>query len=212
MKIDYSRIPILLVTISAIIGTLRVKSLLPNECLILVILWTNTFIDIYATTLSLKVQNNSAYYNILISFELILTLGIYFYYLPKGILRVLILLSSIILTFFSILNLIYFQNFFTEFASYTFFLGGFMVSLYSYFLWRYEVEKNIISASNIILWFAGANFLYYSIAVPVMSANNWLVQFSSNQALPVHGINLFMYALWALIIGVGFLWKNKLIK
>jgi hypothetical protein len=212
VKIDYSRIPILMAAFTAIIGTFRIKSFLKNEYLILVILWANTIIDIYATNMSLKEQNNSVLYNILIPFEVILTLGIYYFYIQKVFIRNMIFINIIIFTLFSLLNLIFFQNFYSEFASFTFFIGGFLISLFSYFLMRYEVENKIISGSNLILWFAFANFLYYLVSVPVMSANNWLVEYSKDMALPVHGINLFIYGLWALVICIGILWKNNQTK
>lgn len=198
-----------MVGVTSLIGILRWKRFIYYEYLILIIFLSNLVIDLYTYHLSMQNKSTIIYYNILTSVEIIITLIVYYIYLNQEKIKKYIGFSIILFLIMIITNWITFSNIFLSFASNTFFLGGFMVALFSYFVWQNEIEKGVLSTSNTILWFSAANFIYYIIAVPVMSANNWLVANSDNWAFSVHEINLVMYGIWATLVGIGFIWKQK---
>ena len=209
MKIYYSYIASFLVVVASVIGMFRLKSLEKHEYLILTLLCFIILTDMLAIYPSIRKENTSIYYNILVPVQVIFTLITYYWYMPSCKIKRLMLYCIILFGLFTIVNGLLIQDIFLKLASYTFFIGGIMVVLFSYILWRQQVDKMELSPTNLILWFATANFLYYGSVVPVASANNWLVLYSSNLAFPVHTINLVMYGLWASVIGFGFIWKRK---
>ena len=78
-----------------------------------------------------------------------------------------------------------------------------MVSFFSYLVWRDEIQNTIISNQKVILWFAAANFVYYTTTIPIISANNWLLTYSKEMAFPIYAINKVVYGIWAVIIVFG---------
>lgn len=178
--------------------------------MILLILILNIIVDLVAIKLSAQFKNNSFCYNLLNPIELILTLIIYYNYFPSGNIKKILAISMSTFLLFATLNVVFIQNFFLEFDNYTFFTGGIIVSVFSYFVWRNEIQNNdVISPHNIIVWFAAANFAYYTLTIPIMSAHNWLSFYSKDLAFPIYAINKVIYGIWAIIIGTGLLWKRQ---
>lgn len=161
--------------------------------------------------MSLLSLNNSFLYNLLIPVEIILTLIIYFNYVQRKTSKRYILICMFLFIIFSILNLVVIQDFFKEFANHTFFAGGIIVSYLSYSIWLNDIKNDLLSLQNVILWFTAANFIYYTTTIPIISAHNWLSTYSKEVAFPIFIINLVMYGLWAIIIGLGFIWKRQTI-
>lgn len=191
------------------IGIYKLRYLKRYEYLILIIFLSNIVFDLIAINLGKQKINNSFCYNLLNPIELILTLIIYYNYFPSGNIKKILAISMSAFLLFAILNIIFIQNFFTEFDNYTFFIGGVIVSVFSYFVWRNEILNNVISPHNIILWFAAANFIYYTLTIPIMSAHNWLSFYSKDLAFPIYAINKVIYGIWAIIIGIGLIWKRQ---
>lgn len=154
-------------------------------------------------------KNTNYLYNLLNPIEIILTLVVYYKYLSSGKFKTLLAGCVIAFPIFSAVNVIYFQDFFKEFANYSFFLGGILVSFFSYMVWKNDIKNSIISRNNIILWFAAANFVYYASTIPIMSAHNWLSVNLKGMAFPIYTLNKVMYGIWAVIIGIGFIWKRQ---
>lgn len=209
MEINFINIPTVFILATLVIGFLRYKSLSKYELLILVIPSLNFIADVVSSVLINRHISTNFCYNLLIPIEISLTLFIYSKHLIKKKSRILVFVTMLIFLLFSIINLLFIQEFISEFASYNFFLGGILVCMFSYLVWREEILDGIISPKKVILWFAAANFIYYTISVPVMSANNWLVLYLKEMAIPIYLINSINYAIWSVFLSLGLLWKNR---
>jgi len=157
-------------------------------------------------------KSNNICYNLLNPIEIVLTLVIYYQHIKSQHIKNLTIKAIVIFLLFTLINAFFIQGLFLQFASYTFFLGGIVVCIYSYLIWRKEIYEDELSPNKLILWFATANFLYYSVSVPVISANNWLVIYSKEISFTVFIINGVNYSIWAIVIGLGILWKVQASK
>jgi hypothetical protein len=204
-----AHIPTFIAAIALAIGIYRIKRFKSFEYLILLIISLNLIADLITWEPSMQQKNTAIYYNILVPTELILLLSVYYSYLPfNNIKRVLIYVIPA-LGIFSIINGFFIQDIFSVFASHTFIAGGFIVAVFSYILIRHATKEDTISKYNTLLWYAAANFVYYSISVPVLSSNNWLLLYSRNMAFPIYVVNIIVYGIWGLLISLGFIWKLK---
>lgn len=210
MKLAYLYLPSLIVILVAIIGIYKFRVILHYERAIIIILILNIIVDVVAKRLGMKSINNSFCYNLLNPVEIAITLAIYGKHLKHNSLRKVLNITIILFMAFAILTIVFTENFFVEFNYYTFFVGGILVSFFSYLVWRDEIQNTIISNQKVILWFAAANFVYYTTTIPIISANNWLLTYSKEMAFPIFAINKIIYGIWALIIGIGFLWKSRI--
>ncbi len=200
----------MLVVLVTLVGIYKYKSILKYERAVIIILIFNIIIDVVAKRLGMKSLNNSFCYNLLNPVEVAITLAIYGKHLKHYRLRIAINITTLLFIVFALLTILFTKTFFVEFNYYTFFVGGILVSFFSYLVWRDEIQNTIISNQKVILWFAAANFVYYTTTIPIISANNWLLTYSKEMAFPIYAINKVVYGIWAVIIGMGFLWKRQI--
>jgi len=179
------------------------------ERLILLVLLLNVVVDLIAIRLTVLNKQTVFCYNIYVPIEFLIMLLVYYLYLKPGKTRRMLVYVIPLVVLYAVFNGLFLQDINNEFASYTFFIGGFIIALFSYLIWKQEVQEKDIDSRNIILWFSAANFLYFIITIPALSANNWLVVHDTDKALPVQIINVVMYGIFSIIISLGFIWHQK---
>jgi hypothetical protein len=209
VKSSYKLIPTVSVAIVALIGIYRIRNLKGYEYLILLTLFLNIIVDLLALKMSVLFINNSFLYNLLTPIEILLTLIIYYQYLTTSKVKRLLAICIFLYFLFSFLNVIFIQDFYIEYANHSFFTGGILVCLFSYLVWLNDIKNDLLSKKNIVLWFAAANFIYYTSTIPIISAHNWLSFYFKEMAFSVYSLNLVMYGIWGIIIGMGFIWKRQ---
>lgn len=175
---------------------------------IMYLLFINVVVDVVATYLieQKKANTNQLYSNFTV-FEHIITLIIYsIQYTKKE--RILVLLFSIGLIGFSIYNQKNVQQS-LDFNTYTFVPAALLISVLSYLLVRKMIIEGGTLYTSMLFWFAAANFVYFTIAVPILSAIPFAWKISISVAKSLAYVNYTAYAFWAILIAIGFLCQKK---
>lgn len=193
---------------SGIIG-LIVYSRLPLALKAIVyLILLNACVDIVATYLAEeKKTSTNQLYSIFTVIEHITTLIIYSVQYKKNE-KAWLILYCIALTIFSIYNQQNIQKY-SEFNTYTFVPSALLIAILSYFLIRKMIITGDELYSSILFWFAAANFVYFTIAVPVLVTIPFARKISIPIATNLIYINYTAYAFWAVLIAIGFLCQKK---
>lgn len=187
----------------------KVKSFRHSDYLILLVLFLNIVADFTAVTIG---QNTAIIYNILIPIEIAVILLIYWLELKLPTIRKVQFGILLLFICFAVWDLITTEDIRIDLVFVTFLLGGVLVALGSYFIWREAITNSDIRRSNILLWFATANIIYYIFTMPGISAIAYyweIKRLGSDTAVIFTWINRVLYLFWVITIGIGFLCKRK---
>lgn len=195
--------------ISSLLGIIRFYSLSLAEKLALLILTLNVIVDVFATKDALKNVNNTMLYSIFTLFEITMTITIYAVENKK----INLTLPLLPLLIFAAYNLLYLQGP-NEFNTFTYIPGCLLVFVISYLNIRKLLLLDKLTSKNFIHWFYIANFIYYSLTIP--SIINLPIVTKINAQINVLAIgkyfldvNKILYSIWAVTLGMAFLWKPR---
>jgi hypothetical protein len=89
----------------------------------------------------------------------------------------------------------------------TFIFSGILVAIFSYL----ELRRSVLDLKidSIIIWFASANMIYYTLMVSSMSAQPLAQRISMKLAENLKYINDVAYMIWAILIAIGLIWSRK---
>ncbi len=178
--------------------------------LILFLLFANAAVDIYATySATVLDKKTTGLYSIYTAIEFAFIVYIYSKTKLNNKHKPIIYLSIITVLVFSIINLKFIQGAET-FNTYTFVLGGFLVSIFSYQKIRNAISNDILNATDILVWFSVANIIFYLGALPVLLS----APIFEDRTLKDLGNSLFIikdvsYSFWSAIIAIGFICQKK---
>lgn len=196
----------IIVLLVGLVGLFKLSQLNFSGKLILVLVWQNFFVDLYATYLADSGFYNIWVYNIHLPIQYSLTLFIYSTLFEKKKRSIIYLIIPIVILFAMLNGLFIQQNLFN---TYTIFLSGTFIAIISYLLLRdYVVEESNLF-SNLSFWFIAANFIYFIISINTLNSMPLAVEVSSETAKKLLAINYFAYILWSILIGTGFICLKK---
>ena len=142
------------------------------------------------------------------SYEQALILYIYSYFKNEKIYKTGLLILCVGLIQFSVYNLTSLQGV-NRFNTFTFVPTALIIAVLSYFNVRQLIISENLVFQKTSFWFSVANFQYYIIVAPVMSAVLWANEISINLGVSLKQINNISYCIWAILIAIGFLCQKK---
>jgi hypothetical protein len=183
------------------------KKLYGSEKLIVAIIWINVVADLLGSIMAIKYSFNEMVFNISAPIEQVLTL---FVYSKAGETRRLVNVHKISITLIILLSL---SNYFIiqnpyGFHYYTFIFSGITVAVFSYTQLKFTIQQNVPWRS-VLLWFSGANLIYYSLMVSSVSTMPLAYDISKDLAISIKTVNDVGYIIWSALISVGILWNKK---
>ena len=193
---------------SGIVGLITHSRLPLTFRIVVYLLFINVAVDVTATYLiKQKKLETSQLYNIFTVIEHIIILLIYSTQYKKNR-KIFILGFVIVLIGFAIFNQQNIQQS-IDFNTYTFIPTALLISILSYLLVRKMIIEGDTLYPSMLFWFAAANFVYFTIAVPILSAIPFAWKISISVAKSLAYVNYTAYALWAILIAIGFLCQKK---
>ncbi len=177
------------------------------EQLILLILLFNIFIDAVGYFMILIERDTHTIYNVLLPLERSLTLLIYSFN-EQGKLRVRMHQFGIVCVLLSFGAGMVYHPHLTEFNSLGNVLSGLVLAALSYIHLR-SISLNTAGQSPTLFYFGLANLIYFTLMISAMSALPLAQKIDQVFASKIYAINLVSYALWALILIIGILWKKQ---
>lgn len=206
---DYYTISII---ISLIIGLLYLfkknRSYKNTHCLILVILFLVTVLELYATYTANKNIHNIFYYNIF--FVLAETNLILFYFLIisdiKKI-RLMTLMAIIIFSTWYLINALFFQNIITHFQTNSYLIGGLLIIIFSgrffyeIFSFQKYPEGNLLAIPH--FWIITGIFFFYTVSF-MHFISIQIPDIDKNFLLSIAPIVRIMSVLMYLLMGLSF--------
>jgi hypothetical protein len=194
---------------AVIVGVMFLPRLSSFAKLIWFLLIANVSVDISATYIDVVLSKNTlSLYSIYTAIEFAFILYIFSKINLYKKYQLVIYLSIFFVLVFSIINFKYIQGD-KNFNTYTFALGGFLVSLFSYLNIRYSMKIDGLKGSDIMLWFSVANIIFYIGALPVLLSAPIAKEIPDSLGKSLFIIKDVTYSLWSLLIAIGFICQKK---
>jgi hypothetical protein len=192
---------------AGILGLYFSIKLYSYEKLIVGIIWINVVADLIGSIMAIKFSFNEVVFNVSAPIEQVLTLYVYSKGDKKKSVVYIHRISMVLIIILLLSNYVIIKNPY-GFHYYTFIISGIIVAVFSY--WQL---KSLIQQSHpwrsVILWFSGANLIYYSSMVSSVSSMPLANDISRNLAMSIKTINDVGYIIWSLLIAIGILWNKK---
>lgn len=199
------RLPTWICFIAAVIAVNRATKSQGVSIWIGVLLVLNFTGDFVGVILLSKGFPNAGLYNTSTVIEQVITLWIYLKYSDSGYVVVKRVLIGLVIAM--ALSNTLFTGWNEGFHWETFILSGIIVAVVSYLEFRAIVLTGNIR--NVILWFALANLIYYTLMVPSMSSVPKAYKISEVLSYNLKLVNDAAYIAWSIILSIALLWFPK---
>ncbi len=169
-------------------------------------MWLNITMDLTANYVVGAWGENAFIYNIMTVAEQALILIIYYLSRRNHARRFSYLAGAVLIVLLGTSNK-FMPNPPGEFNIETFVFSGILIAVFSYL----ELRRSVLNLKidSIIIWFASANMIYYTLMVSSMSAQPLAQRISMKLAENIKYINDVGYMIWAILIAIGLIWSGK---
>jgi hypothetical protein len=193
---------------AALAGLILFNRLSAIAKIALVLLFLNVITDVYATYLAEHDVNNHICYSILTTVEHVLIILSYSAIYRNNNIKFIFYGLSLLIFVCSVLNLLFIQGA-DSFNTFTFVPIGLIVSILSYLRIRSSILNEDKFQYQFSFWFAAANFQYFIIVAPILSAVLAANEMSYSLSISFKQVNNTAYIIWSVLISIGFICQEK---